>query len=550
MNKINERIRKAAVSGLVLLFGLGACADLEVVNPNAPDAERALAEAGDVESLISGSFGQWWNTSHHVSGPAPIMANQTFMWSAFPANFGMVHYSQLPRPRVTNEPTHEFYGEMLDYVWSRNYRALSAIAQGLEALEDPEVADELGPERVARARTFGRFVQGLAHGSLALFYNEAFIVDETVDVEALEEASPYEEVMDAALGYFDDAISLANQGGFDQIPGSWTNGSLTPEELAQVAHSMKARYRANVARNPQERAQVDWNAVITDVEAGVGEDGWFLELDYFGSSASVSHYVAAYMSQPTIGWAQASYMIFGMADQSGQYQEWLADPPGSRHPNLDSGPFLIDTPDQRFPQGETVDEQRENPGMDHVLTGDPHMIIGHLDWRQPGRGTYRWSYYRSSHMDFHRTQGTNTMVPEITPAEMRLLEAEGHLRNGSPGVAADLINVSRTAAGLNETDAGGTNTDCVPRLPNEECGDLMEMLKWEKRMETMMYGVHSNSWFFDGRGWGDLYAGTATSLPVPCLEREILLQPCNTFGGAPGEPGSAAVSTYQYPHEG
>jgi len=549
MIDINQYIRKVAASGLVLLVGLTACSDLEVVNPNQPDAERALAEAGDVEALISGSFGQWWNQSHSVSGPAPILANQSFMWSAWPANFGMVHYSDFPRVAISNEPTHEFYGGMLDYAWSRNYRALSAVGQGLAALEDPEIVDELGPRRVARAAAFGRFMQGMAHGSLALLYDEAFIVDETTDVADIGDAVPYDQVLEVALGFFDDAIALANQGNFDPIPSGWMNASVTPSELAQIAHSMKARYRANVARTPEERQAVNWNAVIQDVNAGV-PDGWFMETDYFGASASVSHYVAAYMSQPSIGWAQASYFVFGMADQSGQYQEWLADPPSQRHPNLDSGPFLINTPDLRFPQGETEAEQVENPGMPHVLTGSPHMTIGHKDWRQPARGTYRWSYYRSTHMDFHREVGTNTRTPEITPAEMRLLAAEGHIRNNNPGAAAELINVSRTAAGLNATDAAGTNTDCVPRLPNGTCGDLMEMLKWEKRLETMVWGVHSNSWYFDGRGWGDLYAGTATTLPVPGLERELLLQPSNTFGGQPGERGSAPGSTYQYPHEG
>jgi hypothetical protein len=36
-----------------------ACADLEVVNENAPDAARALNTAGDVESLVGGSYRQW-----------------------------------------------------------------------------------------------------------------------------------------------------------------------------------------------------------------------------------------------------------------------------------------------------------------------------------------------------------------------------------------------------------------------------------------------------------------------------------------------------------
>jgi hypothetical protein len=51
-----------------------------------------------------------------------------------------------------------------------------------------------------------------------------------------------------------------------------------------------------------------------------------------------------------------------MADQSGQYQRWIARPHWDRHPMLndaqDGDPFLIITPDNRFPQGNTIAEQQ------------------------------------------------------------------------------------------------------------------------------------------------------------------------------------------------
>lgn len=534
-------------TGLMVIFGLTACADLDVANLNDPDASRALAAAGDVESLVAGSFGQWWTQAHSVSGNPPILANQSFMWSAFPANFGMFYYSHFPRPSIDNLSTDQFYGNTVDYSWGQLYRAASAISQGLQALDNEELAAELGEERVLRLEAYGKFVQGLVHGSLALLFDEAFIVDETTDVANLGEAVPYTALLEASLGYFDEAIALANAGGFEAIPSTWMTVSVEPDQLARIASSMKARYRANVARTPEERDAVNWTAVVSEVNAGV-QDTWFMSTDYFGPTASVSHYVAAYMSQPSIGWAQASYWIFGMADQSGMYQDWLSFGILDREPNFpDGSPRLIITPDQRFPQGATLDEQIANPGMDHTETPSPFMIIGPRDWRNPERGSYRWSYYRNAHMDFHRTQGTGTATPEITAAEMRLLRAEALYRDQNFGAAADLINVSREAAGLSSTDATGVNTSCVPKLPDGSCGDLWEMLKWEKRMETMVWGVHSVSWYFDGRGWGDLYEGTQTQMPVPCLERELLNEACNTYGGDPGAPGSAPQSTYAFP---
>jgi len=101
----------------------------------------------------------------------------------------------------------------------------------------------------------------------------------------------------------------------------------------------------------------------------------------------------------------------------------------------------------------------------------------------------------------------------------------------------------------------------VPKLPgsgqgydtapgNPECGGLFEMLKWEKRMENTFRGPLANLWYFDGRGWGDLYKDTFLNLPIPCGEATVLqLLPCQTFGG-PGGEMAAPMSNYQWGTEG
>ena len=75
----------------------------------------------------------------------------------------------------------------------------------------------------------------------------------------------------------------------------------------------------------------------------------------------------------------------------------------------------------------------------------------------------------------------------------------------------------------------------------------MEMLKWEKRLETHMKGLNFAPWYFDGRGWGDLYYGTWLQLPVPCPELTLLGEECYTFGveGESASPGSV----YAWPGE-
>ncbi len=315
-------------------------------------------------------------------------------------------------------------------------------------------------------------------------------------------------------------------------------------ELVRLAYAYKARFRANVARTPAERTAVNWASVIADVDKGITET-WSVNV-----SSSSGFSSGTMVNLPRYGaWGQLTYQVLGMADTSGQYQKWLALPPDSRHPNLSadqtSDPFLIITPDKRFPQGadRTAQSLTANRGtLYHIYTGSGGYSVG---WLRPDRGTFRWSYYRNWSNDQWLSSSTRTFHPEFTLAEIRLLKAEGLLRTSKQAEAATLINLTRTAAGLNATDAAAANTSCVPKLPNTQCGNLLEMLKWEVRMETMYKGLHMASWYFNGRGWGDLPEGVALQLPVPGREMELLGLPNYTFGG-PGGEFAAPIGTYGY----
>jgi hypothetical protein len=527
---------KNVMVGSMLFFGAAACADLDVVNQNDADARRALETATDIESLIAGAYNTWYSGNHASGGAGLFLSNAAFHHTAPWANFGMEEYARIPRIPIVNENSHGLYGNFT-LPWRNSYRAISAIADGLRAIEgSPKIQEELGAERILRINTFARLVLGLAHAQLALGYDGAWVVDETTDIQNPGEPLPYMQLMEAAMGYLDEAISLAGQGSFT-LPTTWVQRDVSSAELARYAHSMKARYRVASARTPAERADIDWAQVIADVDAGISEDfvvfadgdnGWFSAVFYY----------------PRPGWAEIPYFIWGMADQSGNYQNWLAVPMGDKHPVVNGNPTLIITPDLRFPQGATLAEQQANPGKYFTSPTD----IGSV-WAQPGRGTWRWSYYRQlKNIDYFNASGVGDL-PEITVVEMQLLKAEGLYRMGDRAGAAAIINVTRTANGLNPTDASGTNTSCVPKLPSGECGDLFEMLKWEKRNEVAQYGPLTQGFYFDSRGWGDLWKGTYLQFPAPCQDLEILGRtPCYSFGGVGGEMASPG-SSYNWPHE-
>jgi hypothetical protein len=393
----------------------------------------------------------------------------------------------------------------------------------------------LSADEISSATAFARFVQGISHATVAVLFSQGFVVDETTDLLAAQEPLPYDQLMDVAMGFFDQAISEA-QGASWTLPDAWMRAPLTAPEFVRVIHSFKARYMAANARNEAERAALPWAQIISEIDAGITSDfhaDYDDDTNWHWDSPAYGTY---------FGWSELAYFIYGMADQSGRFQQWnglsLA---GKSYQFGDDDPFLIITPDQRFPQGSTIEEQRASESTDRYFRIQrPGTETGYT-WARPDRGTWRYeAYWDELVYD----------VVEIPVVEMSLLKAEGLFHQGNLAGAVAILNETRTAAGLNATDASGTNTSCVPKLPDGSCGDLWEMLKWEKRIEGAFKGPFGAPWFFDGRGWGDLWKDTWIQLPIPCGEAQVLqLLPCESYGGPGGESG-APLSNYAWNTEG
>ena len=546
------RLFKTTVAATLLLFGAAGCADLDVANPNDPTREQALSSALDVESLIAGSYNTWYNGTHHWSNTLWI-SNASFQTVSTAANAGNIDHSGIPRTPIINDAAYADYGPVVERAWQRSYRALAAVADGLGTLLDnTDLQDELDDQAengFLRAHAWGKTVQAIGHATLAVWYDQAFVVDETVDLTAEQTAVPYTEVMDAAIGYFDEAISLASSGTFT-IPVQWASVQITSDELVELLHSWRAVYRTSYQRTPSE--PVNWPAVVADLDAGITSD-FVMDADW----TSIWYNGALDITGGPNGWAAQSYYIIGMADQSGDYQTWAATPTADKiawfGAGQDDDPFLIETPDTRFPSGTTLADQKANPGEYYVI---PENSTWNYDvsehFTRPARGTWRWAYYYYP-TGWNYWFGIDMSAPMITMEELDMIRAEA-MMNGTGGTMADaaaLISSYRTAHGLSATDASGTNTECVPKLPDGSCGDLMEMLKWEKRLNTVSHGLFAVGWFWDSRRWGDLFGGTPLQWPVPAGELQTLQMEVYTFGGcaAGGPPSAAPVSGYNFPGE-
>ena len=504
-----------------LAVGAAACGDLDVVNLNDPDRVRAISTPTDVEALISGSFSSWW-TSGHQSRAGIMQSGMADVWSSSWGNFAMRDMSSEPRIGWNNDPA---YGNAsnLRNTWRDIYRALSGVRDGIIAIEGGvELGEPAGSDNT-RGLAFAAFTQGLALSRLATTFDQGFIIDEATsldDPNALPQLLPYTELYAAAIVKLDKAISLSGSGSFT-VPSAWVGfgGSVSNTVLAQMAHSYKARLMIEIARDPAERAAVNWNAVMAEVSAGITED---YAVEYDGTNWPWSRLVNR--SGANEGWGRSDYRWIGPADQSGRYQEW------ANITNVElRTPFYIDTDDRRITAGDPTSD-----GLYQKFYAGNSM--------RAERGTYHYSNYIDSRWRELRLNRNRGRHVTFALAELDFIMAEGLFRTGNKQGAVDLINKYRVPNGeLPAVTLDGDQTArCVPRhATTGACQDLWAALMWDKRIEV--YHNASGSDYFDARGWGVLVKDTPVQFPVPGSELDLLLMEIYSFGGPGG--ASAAPNT-------
>lgn len=489
----------------------GACLDLDVANPNEPDRGRALSTAGDVEAIISSQFRVWWLIQQGRTAAALDALSETE--SGTQANYGFQDQGEMPPIPIVNQVAYTWGYWMQDPFLLQN-RALSATRDGLLAIE----SENLQIEQLPRIHAIAKLMQGLFHGNIALLYDQGAIIDETVGDDNLQELWPYNEVMDAARGYLAEARTLATENSFT-VPDGWLGpGSKSNETLVQIAHAYEARFMAQVARSPADRAQVDWDAVLAHVELSIDED-FGVELDGPGGIWNSN------LKQRSSLNNSVSLSFLGPADQSGEYAFWEDTPPADRDP------FVVDTDDRRVTDGTPT-----GPGK--------YAVYRDFFGGAPERGRFFLSNYARQWWKDIGDTGFG-FAPDITVQEMNFLAAEAHIRAGDPEDALPLINAARVAVGElpPATLDGATGARCVPRavgllaqassVASGECGDLMQTLIYEKRMELAF--LSQGSTFYDARGFGTLRSGRAIQAPVPAEDLQVLGLPVYTFGGVGGE---------------
>ncbi len=528
------KLNRVLAASLVFSVFFTSCQDddfLNTENINQPDQARALGSAADVEALVKGSAVSYF-AAHDYGGYEHLLVSSDVMSCSW-GNAMMKLSSSEPRVELPNTTSYS-YSYAIENNWYRMYRGISSANDGLNALAGGMQVGDGGADN-KRMEAFAKLIQGISHGLLACFYDQAFVYDETVDlaVDVLE-LKPYSEVMAAAISQLEAAAALADANSFT-MDGWWNGITQTNEDISKLAHSFIARYKAQVARTPAERAAVDWSSVKSHVAKGItetfaphgdGYNNWVHSGQEFHNDRGGS-------------WARMDYKFIGGADASDGYKNWLATDVQLRTE------FVMDISDKRVGAGNVTFEAKQETGYED--DADEEGLYAGTRGGSPfraNRGTYHFSRY-----SFHRyagfaSGGYTDPIPIMTVAEMDMLAAEAELHAGNGDAAAALIDKYHADLGVYPSSVGttvGTMSDVMGPIDGPVSdGTLWAMLKYNKMMEVALSGAGVE--FYDIRGWGDLTSGTAIHHPVPAKELGVLQAELYSFGGvggtdaAPGNP--------------
>ena len=529
---------------LALTVGFSGC-DLQVDNPNQPDRARALAGPDDVETLIASSFLKVWEIGHYWNNANFAFGHMASRHTATWGNMGMNDLGREPRESLPNSPSYR-WAYVFEANWGDAYGGISGASDGIRAIE---AGLEIGPggERNARALAFAAGNQAILSCLLALWYDKAFIVDETTDLGGELDTVDYNAVFSYAMGKLDAAESQARSSSFT-LEETWINGnSWDNNEWADYLVSWKARCAANMPRTDAEAAGANWGQIISNAQNGIrdvvvtGEDS---------SSDSPWFDGLKTLMQENETWHRMHMDWVGMADQTGEYQDWLSIPTQQR-----TARRMAFGDDMRFPPVNENGAESEIISPSVASFGPRSRYNSTIIFR-PERGTYRQSHYGDMRYDAYTLSCSFCFfgdMEHMTAQEMEGYIAEAHYRMGNFAGAAEIVNKTRMEAGLpaapsNPTDVVPSNGagECTPRKRYDvqgRCGNLRDAM-WFEHFETV-FNVFGGLEFWHGRRNDILPAGTALQLPIPAADLEVLQRDIYTFGGggasSAGDPTPSVV---------
>jgi sulfane dehydrogenase subunit SoxC len=433
-----------------------------------------------VQGLISGTFQRWWPNVYSTT-PTVMFGSMGYEFSTPFLCFAGQPMEQEPRPAWNNNSSFT-NANVSSTTWLNFYGVISLANDGLQAL-DRGVSIGVNGADNSRARAFAKFMQGVAHGYLALMWDKAVIIDEHSDVDTLATPtySPYPEVMAAAIGMLKQSIAISDTATFTLPNAGWIPGlTYTNKDLSRLAHTFIARFETYVARTATERAAVNWQDVIAQADAGITAD--FAPI---GSPTGLSDsykQVAARVRTVAGDYMRGGYWLVGPADSTEGWKNWVATPVANRVA------FQMRSQDRR--------------------------IIGSAGPTAPGTyfaydATSRSSTRRAARISKRSTisaYGAGDVQQRTArrhrPAEMDMLKAEAlvRLNRATEAIRSSTRRASPTASCMIDINGPPDVAGCVPRKPPR-----VRRIAGRVALKTYQgAGVDGQVAYWDARGWKTL----------------------------------------------
>lgn len=534
------------IAALLVVGVAGAC-DLNVGNPNAPDAPRAFSDPAGLEQLLSGALRTWVETreSYFLMGLNAQADNYTASWNNAAIRFYSSVGSDCPsRCGWTNSSTapEAAGGPTVEAAWYGYHTVLSSANDVLGAVGRGVCFDgdcSVDSTKTKRAIAVGKMLQGMALAGIATLYDSGFAVDETTDLSN-PLAIPFNtraEVRDFALQKFNEAYTAAGSAPWISEADWFGLGGKTYSnvQIQQLIRTMQAELIALWPRNGAENAVADWASVVTYASQGVSSGAPYDWSYFVDINAAECGTFCIKTWGNSIGTMRVDTRVAAMLT-SNHADPW-PDPGGNPCPTVSADLRVGDGtwgPSDDF-NGYATTAATANAGTDFACSGVAPF--------NPARGQYHQS--NLAHIRYNHLAGTGERLPQGSPdcplsapcdgsgdnplytTQMNdLLWAEGLLRSGGSKVtAAGLINNSRVGRG-GLSALTGAEADTV----------LYDALHYEQEIEFMGQGTDP---LFNRRRQGSLTAGTPRQMPVPAKELDVLLREVYTFGG-PGQPDMSA----------
>jgi hypothetical protein len=485
---------------LTLLCMCFGCLELDVRNPNNPNNETVLSDAGNLTSITSsifyGTFRGYYTldpatSPYSVNIALDFAADHTTMTNNFCSWWQL--FKQEPRQTLDNSIAWPNKAQIAE-PWNAWNGAVVNANTVISTLEKKELSNDL---KGLLATVY--FCRAMSLGYIANIYDKGYIVP--IIAESYKPVLvPYTEVLQASLDNFNKAIDLFKSVPDFVLPNNILNGlGYTADQMIALSKTYYVHFLVSSSRTAAQNAAVDWAKVKAYASEGITDD--------FIINADGTNFTHPFQSSSAIFWY------------------FRVDHRVMRHfnPNLP----------KRFPN---QTQASSSPYTEAFLKGSGYngdkrldayfMFEPDMSFFRPARnnGTLR-SHYRIKRFDDFANGIGPSPIMYAYANQLYLAEAEAML--GNTGNAVAILNDPS-----NPRKAVGQMPDVSSAISKQE---VLNLIFAERDIELGRTEFALS--FTDMRRKNALQIGTPLHLPVPADELTTLGVPVYTFGGVANADG-------------